>query len=355
MRNRTIYIVVLAAVALVGCDEQRDLYIKSGPMIQATGDWNPSLGRTDMTMDATAVAYDASGLAAKEYFFNPTTVTIPVDRDTYDVVLFNGLMYSANDTHLDNIWFRGIDKLDTFEAVAREGALIKRLGTRSGENEYIASNDMEIITSAVERQDVDASRSYYIKYRNGENGFDTPKDYIYSELDMTPVAMSYEAQLVVTVKNISSAYSASAALYGFVGSAFMASRMPSHFYVSHHFNLNNKKMIDTPKDVGTIESPVFVTFGPPLDAPDNKYEVLVKITLINGEDFDVPIFDVTDQLADVIEAIKENQTGGGTTQYRLEIPVTIEVDLPIVDPVEGSIGLDKWGDEEEIRVPVPKP
>lgn len=342
--------ILSAALVLAGCDEQRDLYVAAGPLIWAEGDWGPSLDQSDMTMKATAIAYDESRLVAKEYFFAPRTVMLPVDNGIYDVLLFNGLMYSEKDTHLDDVYFRGTNRLDTFEAVAAEGAQIKRLGTRA-DDEYIASNEMEIITSAVERQEIEASRSYYIKYKNGKNGFDTPKDYIAAELNMTPVAMSYEAQIKVTIENISSAAGANAALYGFVGSAFISSRMPSHFYVTHHFNLNSKKIVDSAKDIGTIESPVFVTFGPPLDAPDNKYEVYVKILLVDNTEYE-NTFDVTTQLDTIIEAIKANQAGGGAPQYRLEIPVAINIKLPIVEPVGGGVGLGDWEDDELIHVPI---
>jgi hypothetical protein len=337
-------------LGLAGCTDQRDLYVQSGPMLEVIGDWVPSLNQADMTMNATAVAFDGEGNAIKEYFYKPNTVDIHVDEGTYDVMLFNGLMYAPDDTHLDGVTFRGTDKLDTFEAVAKEGSLIRRLGTRT-EGEYIATNEMEIITSAVESAAVDKSRSYFAKYKNGENGFDTPENFVYTTLDMTPVAMSYEAQVVATIKNITSAAGASAALYGFVGSAFMASRQPSHFYVTHQFNLNSRKILDKVEDIGTIESPVFVTFGPPLDVPDKKYEIYIKMVLLNGQELEQR-FDVTEQMVPIIEEIKNNLSDGETINFRLEIPIEIEFELPVVEPVEGTIGIEGWGDDELIRVPI---
>jgi hypothetical protein len=320
-------------------------------MLQVKGDWVPSLDKSDMTMNATAVAFDAAeGEIIKEYFYSPNTVNIHVDEGSYDVMLFNGLMYEPDDTHLDGVYFRGTDKLGTFEAVAKEGTLIRRLGTRA-DGEYIATNEMEIVTSALQSEDIDGSRSYFTKYKNGRNGFDTPEDYIYSTLNMTPVAMSYEAQVVVTVKNVTSAAGASAALYGFVGSAFMASREPSHFYVTHQFNLNSRKFTDRAEDIGTIESPVFVTFGPPLDVPDHKYEVYIKMVLVNEQELE-QTFDVTEQIKPIIEQIRTNLSGGVTIDYRLEIPLELELELPVVEPVEGSIGIEGWDDEELIYVPI---
>lgn len=161
--------IIIAALVFVtsGCDKQRDLYVKAGPMLYVEGDWLPSLGKTDMYMNATAVVYKKeAGMFRKEYFFAPDYVTVPVEKGDYDVVIFNGLMYSAEDTHLDNVYFRGIDGFDTFEAVAVEAEANRRLGKSEGE--YIASNDMEIITSASDEQPIDGSSSYYLKYKNGK-------------------------------------------------------------------------------------------------------------------------------------------------------------------------------------------
>lgn len=335
---------------IAGCDRQRDLYLAGESLIEVSGDWIPSLGKDDMSMDATALAFGADRKIVKAYFYDPHTVDIPLTRGTYDVMLFNGLMYSETDTHLDEVYFRGTDRLDTFEAVASEGKSIKRLGTRA-EAAYVASNDMEIVTSALQSIDVDGSGGYRMKYRNGKEILDTDHDNIYKELSMTPVALSYETQVVVRIKNISSAAGASAALYGFVGSAFMASRMPSDFYVTHQFGLNNRRTIDEALDIGTIESPVFVSFGPPLNAPDNRYEIYIKMALVDGREIERS-FDVSEQMAPIVEEIKTNFESGTTIHYRLEIPLEIELELPVVEPVEGSLGIDGWADDELIRVPM---
>lgn len=340
---------ILAVLALVGCDKQRDLYVTAGPMIYVEGDWIPSLGKDDMSMDATAVLFNASGPYAKDYFFNPDNVTVPVDQGMYDVLIFNGLMYSEEDTHVSNVFFRGTDDISTFEAVAREAAPNKRLS--KAESGYIASNDMDIITSAFSQQGVTGDNAYYLKYQNGKNGFDIPDSYIEAELYMTPMALSYECQVIVTIKNITSAYAANAAIYGFVGSAYMASRRPTHFYVTHQFNLNSKKMFPGSSTTGTIESPVFVTFGPPVDAPENNYEIYISIVLVDGSELERTI-DVTDQVNPFIEKIRDNLEGKGDPEYNPVIAVELDLELPIVDPIKGSIGVGDWDDDEIIKVPI---
>ena len=347
-------ITIVAILAFVGCDKQRDLYVMSNPMLGIEGDWMPSLGRNDMTMDATVLAYPATGEYIKEYFYNPNKATLKVTRGTYDVMVFNGLMYSAEQTHLDGVYFRGIDALNTFEAVAAEGNPIKRLGSR-GDAEYIATNDMEIVTSAVQRQDVNADAGYNIKYKDGKNGNTTADDYVEAELDMTPIAMSYETQIFVTVTNISSAYGASAALYGFAGSAFMAERMPSDFYVSHHLPLNDKEIIDQGNDIGKIRSPKFVTFGPPVDAASgHKYEMYFYVMLVNGEVFEETI-DVTDHVEPYIALIQDNIDGVQPIKHGIQIVLNVELELPEAEPVDGGIGVEDWDEDEIIKVPIPKP
>jgi hypothetical protein len=85
--------------------------------------------------------------------------------------------------------------------------------------------------------------------------------------------------------------------------------------------------------------------------PDNKYEVYIVMALQNGQQMEWTR-DVSDQIAPVIERIKEYQLGG-----TVEIPLNIELDLtlddvPYVPPVEGSIGIDGWEDDEVIKVPI---
>jgi hypothetical protein len=338
-------------LASTGC-EFRDLWVRSGPLLEVEADWTPSLN--EASVNGTAMLFDEEGRSVKtENVYKPDTTTLlPVGKGTYDVVLFNGVIFSPDDPDidLDGLMLRGGDHIDTFEAVASQGTRISRLGSR-GEDEYIATNEMAIIASAVQRQQVDEDGTDYIKYKNGHDDFDLPEDYVYARMEMTPVPLSYEAKVIVDITNISSAAGASAALYGFVGSAFMASREPSHFYVTHQFNLTNRKVLNKTEDIGTIESPMFVTFGPPLDAPDNKYEVYLKMVLVNGEEREWTV-DVGDQVFPIVEAIKTNLSGGATIRYRLQIPITIEVELPTVEDIEGNVNLEDWGDDELIVAPI---
>lgn len=333
---------------MAGCDDHRDLYVTIDPLIHVDGDWMPSLGRDDMSQDATAVAYTDDGMYAKEYFFEPDNVSIAVEAGEFDVMIFNGLMYGADDTHLDGLFFRNIDNLETFEAVAAEVEPVRRLGRAEGE--YVATNNMEIFTSMTARQKINGDRIYHVKYEDGKKVENIPDNYVEAEVAMTPQAMSYESQVTVRFTNISSAYGADAAVHGFAGSAFAADRKPSHFFATHQFNLNNVEITDARADIGTVESPVFVTFGPPVDMPDKKYSVYVRVVLRDGETFEWTE-DVTDQVLPFIEKVKRNLEGG-PVEYRMTLPILIEITLPVVEPIEGSVNVGDWDDDEVIIVPI---
>ena len=347
------FLFIVASVTIFsGCStEQRDLYTASLPLLDIEGNWEPSLNQADMSMNATALVYSGDGvqLISKNYFSLPRNVTVPLTSGVYNILLFNGMMYSEQQTHISSVNFRATDRLSTFEAVVSEG--IPNIRLDRSEGEYIASNDMEILTSALKEQEMTDDAAYYIKYKNGKNGGTiSGNEYIVADIEMTPAAVSYECQVVVSLINQASAYVANGALKGFVGSVFMATRMPSHMDVTHQFRLNSLKISPEDSKKGTIQSPIFVTFGPPLDIPDRIYTLDLCIVLIDGSERNYT-FDITDQITPVIEKIKSNLNASEPIDVNLIIPIEIMITLPEVESL-GSIGVDEWGDDEIIKVPI---
>lgn len=350
MKKITLYI-ALVSIAF-GCTEQQDLFTTSRPLLRVDGDFVPSLRQHDMSMKATAVLYGSDGGAqfSKNYFASPTGVTIPVTRGDYDVLLFNGMMYSESNTHLDYIHFRGTDRLSTFEAVVSEGEPNRRLG-RAGD-EYIASNEMDTLAAiSLPRHHIDNEAGYFIKYKNGKNGYPTVEDYVESSVVLTPCVVSYSCRVVVSLVNPGSAYVANGSLRGFAGSVFLSTRMPSSMEVTHQFRLNDLYVeAGSDPERGSIRSPYFLTFGPPLDQPDRRYTISVSIVLVDGSVFD-RTFDVTAQVDPWIARIRDNLASPGNP-LEISIPIEIEIELPVVEPIGGSIGMDDWEDEEIIKVPI---
>ncbi len=348
--------IVTVLSLLVGCDQQRDLYGVSPPALYIEGDWRPTLSLDNMSQRATAILYNQSGMAAKEYFIRPNCVTARIPQSgEYKILLFNGLMYSPEETHLDQIYFCGTEQAETFEACAREAPANNRL-TRE-DREFIASNDMELLTSLCKTAIITGESDYYLKYKNGKNGNTIPPNHVKDSLFMVPVAVSYEAQVMIQLVNPSSAGIANGALRGFAGSVFMESRLPSHAPVTHHLRFNNLRITNpgTPDDpddpeTGTIESPVFVTFGPPLDLSDRRYEFFLSIVLKDGTPFERTV-DITDKMLPVIASINACRTGETPTSGRIFIPINLSFSLPKLLDNTG-IGVNGWGDEEVIRVPI---
>lgn len=351
---RPMFFVLLIALALCsGCDEQRDLYDVTSPYLSVEGDWVPSLNIADMSQHATAMVYNGKGYT-KEYFYKPNVVTTKVSKGTYDILLFNGMMFTEENTNLNAIYFKETNSVETFEAFVAAGEANKRL-SRS-EDEFIASNEMEILTSRRATVEVIGTNQYYLKYQDGKNGFPDIPNYIEEQIKLVPKPVSYYAQIVVNLINPSSAFAANGALRGFVGSVNMATRMPSHTNVTHHLKLNNMKItqqagIGVP-ELGTIESPLFVTFGPPVDLSERKYEFELKIVLTDGEEVH-RFFDITEQVVPVIEKVKENLNDEIDVPVKLTVPIDITVELPVVDPGKGSgIDIGDWGEDEIIKIPI---
>lgn len=354
MKKTLIYIVCI--VLCSACDKQRDLYDMASPLLSVEGDWVPSLDKPDMSQNATAMVYNTTTIA-KEYFLNPRTVTTRVTKGKYYILLFNGMMFSEDNTNLDDIYFRETNDIQQFEAFAAEGEVSKRL-LRS-EGEIIASNDMEILTSRQATTEIKGESAYYKRYENGERTDQDVSDYVEDQIKLTPKPVSYPCQVVIELINPSSAFSATGALRGFVGSVKMASRMPSHRAVTHHLKLNNLRITQpgTPGDPanperGTIQSPVFVTFGPPIDLPDQKYEFELVIVLKNGQVLNW-VFDITEQVQPMIEAIRYNLDETVEIPVKVALEIDVPAELPEIDPDSDSeINVGEWGDDEIIKIPI---
>ena len=340
----------------VACDRQEDLYDTGAPMLYILGNWVPTLGIADMNGKATATLYK-DGEITTAFFNKPNSVTVKVTKGVYDVLLFNGLMFSEENTNLDHIYFRNTDNVETFEACVMETAPNPRLVRTN--DEFLASSDMEILTSSYRKLSVDGEYQYHLKYENGRDVKPVIENFIEKELSLVPYAVSYFTQIVAHCVNPSSAGIANGSLRGFIGSVYMASGMPSHFDVTHQIRLNLLTIINqgtpgsnTDPETGTIESPWFVTFGPPIDLPGRRYTFEIHIILRDGEVIN-ETFDITDQVTPVIKEIKTRRSMTGT-----EIPskLTISIQIPLIKLPEIESGtevtVNDWGDDEIIKTPI---
>lgn len=353
-------IILLLALLLMGCDTHRDLWVHSQATLRVRGDWMPSLGRDDMTGQATAMIYDEDGSVSSNFFSAPHHVDVAAQHGKHGVLVFNGLYMGGSlsstdgaksDIDLSGIDFMNTGNASTFEAVVEQATPSRRLSRAA--DEFIARNDMEILTRAWADVSID-STGYARKYLDGGEQLTDPSNVDSLQVNVTPVPVSYYAQVLVHLTNPASAQVADGALRGFAGSVFMLSGLPSHMRATHQLKLDSLRLdpitLDDP--TGTIESPVFVTFGPPTDLPADttwSYEFELNIILKNGEVVN-RTFDIKDQILEDIKAIKSGEFINSLAlplDINIGLSDTSEIELPVIDH---SIGVDPWGDDEVIHV-----
>ena len=338
---------LLAIVLFGNCTEQRDLYVASYPQLLIQNDWNPS--RVSAVDGATAMIYDRPNGSPAELMIDAQRKIIELEEGWYDMLVFNGLMYSPTETHLDNIYYRGTDKFETFEAVITEMNPAKRF--RAGAGEVIVNNPDVLATRSTADYDIEGRKKFEMKYRDGKNGFPTHLKYINDTISFTPCRVTLNCVVICRVKNAKSARVVQAKLHGFSQSVFLAHRMPSHTNITHQFTLNSLRFDDLDPTVGTITSPVFTTFGPPLDLPGRRYTIDLDVLLINGEEWPKKTFDVTHQVEPFIEYLKQERVKNNP-YITQPITLNLYIELPVVISDGMDVGVKDWGDDVIVTVPI---
>jgi hypothetical protein len=365
---------------LAGCHTQDDLYALSSPVLRVKSDWSyvPGWAGNETEAEAgteteTGAGSRASGQATvmlfgeggedgeggevrevrKTFLNSSSSVELPITRGEYDVLVSNGLFQSENITPLDHVWFRGTGNLETFEAVVAEVTPNRFLSRAEGE--YIASCSMEILASAQGHVSIEGENRYYLKYRDGENGWPEIPNYAEQEITLIPWPVSYVTRIAVSVANPESMARLpsgspviSAALRGFSGSVFNARRRPNpDFLVTHQTNLNS--YCDTGENLGQVEAS-FVSFGPPLDRrPGYECSLEIFAGLVDGSEVR-RTFSLDEAVSELIDRIEECRAG--ELPITMTIPIEIDLALPEVEPSGGGgsfVGVNPW---EDIEVPV---
>lgn len=339
-------LVLLSLILLWSCTEQRDLYVASYPQLLISNNWTPSL--CDVDNGATVMIYDRPNASPTELMPDALRKVVELDEGLYDVLLLNGLMYSPSETNLDNIVYRGTDKFETFEAVITEMPLDSRFRAKQGE---VIINSPDILaTHSTSDHNIGARKKFEMKYHDGENGYPTNPKYIDDTLFFTPCRLTHTCQVIARVRNPKSARVVQAKLHGFAQSVFLANRMPAHNSITHQFKLNSLKLDQTDSDVGTIKSPMFTTFGPPLDMPERRYTIDVNVLLTNSTELSMMTFDVTEQVENAITYLAAERLKNSPIMETFYI--YLEFELPIVVSDGLDVGVGDWGDDVIITVPI---
>jgi hypothetical protein len=360
------YVLVALAPLVVACTEVRDISDRTDLMLSVEGSWAASLGKTEM-YDATVLLNHADGEQSKAFLSRPNGVHATVRNGEYDVMVFNGIMESEENTNLDHIGFRGTDRHGTFEVYSVEGTRLARLSRAEGvgEDEWVVSNNMEIFTFAHHQVTVDGDDAVYKKYSNGDR-VNEDVDYIVAqEIYTVPQALSFRFQVVLTnVVNPTGARSAAGALRGFMGSVFVpttGARPRPGTPASHHLPLTapatgRLRTRADGTDVGTLVTQQFVSFGPPLPAegqslPERgEYFFDPSFGLYDGTEHKPGPIDITAQVNAIIERQFDHYGGRHISNPENLFVITID-DEVFLPPVSGGEGLpvevEEWPDEEE--------
>ena len=340
------YIILCLCLITTSCTDHRDLYVASYPQLMIENDWEPS--RISTNNGATAMIYDKP---ESPTLLIPNSVrnTLRLDHGFYDILVFNGLMYSPAQSHLDNIYYRGTDSFETFEAVAtpmHPSAVFRQSGDITIEFPDILS------TRSTADKEIEGRKKFELKYRDGTNGFPTSFEYVEDTVFFSPCRVTHTCQVIARVRNAKSARIVQAKLNGFAGSVFLANRLPSHSSVTHQFTLNSLKFDQADPLVGTISSPVFNTFGPPLDLPGRTYELELDILLTNSQEYPPMRFDVTNQVENAIAYLKAERLKDRSIMETFYI--IIEFELPPVISDNLDVGIDDWGNDIIVTIPINK-
>lgn len=343
---RHFILLIHLALFVASCTEQRDLYVASYPQLLIKNSWEPS--RCGIDNGATAMIFDRPNAAPTELMTDAMSKVVELDKGLYDILVFNGMMYNPTETHLDNITYRGTDKFETFEAVIAEMPPANRFRAEGGE--VIVSSPDILSTRSTADHDIKASRKFEVKYRDGKNGFPTNLKHLDDSVAFTPCRVTHTCQVIARVRNPKSARIVQAKLHGFAQSVFLANRLPAHNSITHQFTLNSLKYDQPDNSVGTISSPVFTTFGPPLDLPERRYTIDLNVLLVNSQEHPRMTFDVTDQVENAIAYLS------GERLKHCPIMETFYIYLDFALPVVVSDGLDlgvaDWGNDIIITIPI---
>lgn len=337
---------ILYLLASWSCTEQRDLYVASYPHLQLVNDWVPS--QISDTEGATAMIYDRPNSSPTELMTDANRKTIQLDKGFYDILVLNGLMYSPKETHLDYIFYQGTDRFETFEAVVTEMDPAKHF--RAADGEIIVNNPDILATRSTAGTEIEGRKKFEMKYQDGKNGFPTHPTYIEDTIPFSPCRVTHTCQVIARVRNAESARVVQAKLHGLAGSVFLANRLPAHNSITHQFKLNSLKQDPLDPTVGTISSPVFTTFGPPLDLPTRRYTIDVNVLLINSEELPKMRFDVTDQVEKAIAYLSAERLKNRPIMETFYIYLDFELPIVISDGMD--VGVGDWGDDVIVTVPI---
>lgn len=362
--NKQLCIAFVAILTLVSCTKQRDLFIENSPLFVVKADWSQS---TISPQGATALVFSEQRAVLDNPYMQPATTTQPqkVAPDRYDVLVFNNLMFSPTDNEFANITLKGTDRFSTFEAHAREKTEVNDI-FRSDANEVFVYNPDVIAAATFRNKVVEDANEYVKKYEDGIKTGNYEGGYVNDEIELTPVRLTRNVQVVLRVNNYKPNFAIYGTLRGFAGGVNLSTRYPVGSKVTHAgFAINNViEKLDI-ADYHIVSSEVFTSFGPMWNNNENSYTLDILARYKGQTDAFAYSFDVTkcvdnvviksvEQSSGVIKTEEELYQKDGTIPKMETIIIEVALTLPDVIGDDGGIdvGVDDWGDVVIIPIPM---
>lgn len=350
---------LLALVACIGCTDQRDLYVASTPMFIIKNDW--SVARLNPE-SATAMLF-ARPQPCEPMYSDACRHKLYLEPNTYNVLVFNEVMFSPTSTNLEGINYRGTERFTTFGAYALPTPVDPIFKPRADEVMVGYGYPEPLATRAFKEKEVLHCKQYVMKYQNGKNGFPICKDFDADSLELTPIRVTREIKVVAHVKNLKSKFRISGTLRGLAEGVLLSTRQPDGANAAYTFDLNSAVPDPDVPDGHIIVSKSFTNFGPwwNHDLTDRNY--ILDIVASRGQDIFRYSFDVsqsngtevTKSMGEAIVKIKVEEDRfqkDGTPPAMEQIIIEVWFNLPAVVDDSIDVGVGDWGTDIIIPIPI---
>lgn len=352
----SIYTLWAVAVSF-SCTQQRDLHVDSKPMFIIKNDWSATSLNPE---SATAMLYSRPD-PCEPMYNNANRHKLYLASDIYDILVFNEAMLSPNNTGHDGIVYRKTESLETFGAYAIPSPVNPIFRTDPGEVMVGYNYPSILATEKFTEKEVLTEKQYVMKYQDGNNKFPETSDFDADSVELVPIHVTREVQVIAHVKNLANKYRVSATLRGFAEGVLLATRTPDGSNAAYTFDLNSAVQDPKVENGYIIVSQPFRTFGPWWnDYPSGRRYVVDFVSTKGGgvvlNSFDVTESNrttVTQSVGDAIKVIREEEAKyleDGTPPPMNPIIIEVWFELPIADD-SIDVGMGDWG--TDIIIPIP--
>ncbi|MEG1611842.1 MAG: DUF5119 domain-containing protein [Alistipes sp.] len=327
MRRYGIYIMLLLCLAS-SCERDHLYYgANNKAIIGLRIDWSQAQLKPN---GATVVAYGEDGalFEAFPYMSNPNYATIALPEGSYDVLIYNNTPGEYR-----SVAFRGMERMERYEAYAMVKEPLRRSIGRSGAEDVIVADPDTLATARVMGLKITSDMIQY--YYNRPDG--SALGAVVAEVAVVPERAISVATIRAHVKGLCYAASAPVAhLRNMSGGFYLGLGQNSACVVTHEFILNNRTFNPGSTTDGMICNQI-TTFGlltPESVRAPHRYYLDVDFMLVDGQKYPVSI-DITDRL---------KVARGVHTQLTVEV----EIELPKAIGGGGGgafdTGVGEWND-----------